>query len=284
MPGMKYRMPLPRRRRLLSVVLAGSTLLAAATHALASTVVYEQTFTTSATGSGSSSNRAVGDADVLWNAYSGSLAIDITDVATTVSNQNRAGVIIGTTGGSPYLYTVNGANGSRPFALTQSGSAFADLLTAPVSVSQLTEIAWNQGNSHTNATVRVLLQIDDADWYASNTTFSNTSTYTGATFDSGITNETADVFKSLAFSPQASEWLSFTLTPGEELALGSASATALSGSVTGIGFHIVSSTSTGSTVRLDNLSIVAIPEPSAYAGLFGAAGLMLALAHRRGRR
>ncbi len=129
------------------------------------------------------------------------------------------------------------------------------------------EITWSMGNSATSTTLRLLVQ-SGSEWYASNELFSNTGTYTQATFSAATSD---DVRRSLTFSTAAENWRSFTLTPGSEMTLGSIASSAISSEITGIGFYV---TTTSGTTRLDSLVVTAaVPEPSAYAALFGAVAL-----------
>lgn len=243
-----------------------------------STVIYTQPFSS---GSGTT-NRAVNT--VSWNAYIGATATDSSSTSTQGSGVDRTGVIAAS-GTNTYLYAANGATASQHIALIQSGTAFSSLLASgSLDVSQIGSISWNQGNSATTSqTVRLMIQLDGSAWYASDTVFSNAETYTGATFATAVSSNTADVFKTLSFSTQPSAWRSVSLTSGSVLSLGGIVGTGLSGTVTGIGFYLEFDTgaTTNTTMRLDNLVVTAIPEPSALAALLGAGGLMFAVSRRR---
>lgn len=141
------------------------------------------------------------------------------------------------------------------------------------------EITWSMGNSATSTTVRLLVQ-SGSSWYASNEVFSNATAYASQTAFSVAT--TSDVRRSLEFSTAAENWLSFTLTPGSAMSLGSIASSDLSSEITGIGFYV---TTTSGTTRLDSLVITStIPEPSAYAVLLGAATLLAAGCRRKRAR
>jgi hypothetical protein len=116
---------------------------------------------------------------------------------------------------------------------------------------------WSMGNNLTTPTVRLLVKVG-ANWYASNETFSNTSTYTPATFAS---TTTGDVCRLLVFSTAAANWRFFTLTPGSAMSVGAALGSNLpSSQITGIGFYIT--TPAGSpVVRLDSLEVTPYSPP-----------------------
>jgi len=138
------------------------------------------------------------------------------------------------------------------------------------------EITWSMGNSSTSTTVRLLVQ-SGSSWYASSEVFSNATAYASQTAFSAATTD--DVRRSLEFSTAAENWLSFTLTPGSEMTLGSVASSALSSEITGIGFYV---TTTSGTTRLDSLVVTGtIPEPSTYAVLLGAGALFVVGCRRK---
>ena len=111
---------------------------------------------------------------------------------------------------------------------------------------------WSMGNTHTTATVRLLVKVG-SNWYASSEVFNNTSAYTATTF---ATTTTGDVLRSLGFSTAAANWRSFTLTPGSAMSLGAVLSSDLpSSEITGIGFYVIAPVSSG--VRLDSLAVTA---------------------------
>jgi hypothetical protein len=229
---------------------------------------------------GNSGNTTVGAAG--WNGYTGPAATDLTTTANQGDGgQNRVGIGYISSTQREYLFSANGAIAGRQFALTSSGTSFSSLLTlGSLEVGDIASISWRQGNSATVPEVRLMVQINGSGWYASSQTFANSGTYTGSAF---FTSNSPDLGKSLAFSTAASAWLQVSLVPGTELALGAAPAADLDGLVTGIGFYAVHG-ATGQTVRLDDLVIEAVPEPSACVAILGGFGAFVLLGRARMRR
>lgn len=138
-------------------------------------------------------------------------------------------------------------------------------------------ISWQQlasvGGSGLGTT-RLMLQIGGA-WVASNQTFTAAE---GDLPTFGNPSNAGIYGQNLNFSLTGSAWRDVTITPGTTLSLaGSTRGTDLSGTITGIGFYYVA---TGSvSMRMDDLTVNQIPEPSA--ALLGLAGAGLMAVRRR---
>lgn len=179
--------------------------------------------------------------------------------------------------GNAYIPNLSGNPAPDNGYLTLSGlsTTYAMIETFSSIDAGGSEITWSMGNSATSTTVRLLVQ-SGSEWYASDELFSNTGTYTQATFSAATS---ADVRRSLDFSTAAENWRSFTLTPGSEMTLGSVASSAISSQLTGIGFYV---TTTSGTTRLDSLVVTStIPEPSTYAVLLGAGALFVVGCRRK---
>lgn len=204
-----------------------------------------------------------------WYAYRGATATDHTFTDADTSTVNRIGLSNGA-----------GANTStdRGFLFSVSVAATPTdrwLAYTTFEAFTPTTVTWAAGNSTANALVRLAVQ-SGGSWYATEATFT-TAALTLANFQNAAEAKSFDFGNNLA----AANWRTITFTPGSELTLGSAGSVSSSfgADITALGFfveHVAAS-----TVRIDNLFIdgspaSAVPEPSTYALIFGAAAIGLA--------
>lgn len=234
-------------------------------------LVYEEAFTRTSTDGGAY--------DVLpsffgWESYFGANATAPT-VAGSSGGNNRVAVPNAT--GNPN--TTNGfltvsSSGAQRFALFDANLG----LQNPLSVADITTISWKQGNRSIDASIRLMVQVNDI-WYATNTDFKNSQEYlTAGDFANATGN---DVSKSFAFTVSASDWREVTIIAGSTLLLDTETITNdLSGNITGIGFY-VESTSGYQSVRLDTLEVYAVIPESASWAVLPAALALLAVMHLR---
>lgn len=223
-----------------------------------SQVLYSETFTNN-TGS------SKGLSYVGWNSYISSTAVDVSNTATYLPSG----------GGNEYFSTAagvgnpTGTNGymsmySQPATGTETFTAYKTGLNLSLT-SGVSTITWQMNATAAGkATTRILVQVGGS-WYASNATF--TPTDYGTDFAAATTG-------SYTFSTLASNWVSFSITPGTSMALGSALGSDLSSStITGIGFY--SDVAKYATFRVDTLAVNAVPEPNTVALLLlGAIGML----------
>lgn len=198
-----------------------------------------------------------------WAGYLGANAATVADA----SSNDRAGSssLDGPGAAAGYLFSANGITTNAAFALVEN---------APFTPVNANTISWQMGNSAATISVRLLVK-QGSSWYASSTTYTTAGGFTQATFAS------APEVKTLAFSLTAANWLNFTLDPGNAMALGGTIASNLaSNQIDGIGFYVVHAGGPTTTMRLDNLSVDGVPEPSAPL-LTGLSGLALLALRRR---
>lgn len=220
--------------------------------------LYSETFTNSG-----ASSKSVSAFNPSWHSYEGTAA---TDISSTSSGTNDYTAITATDAyGTGYLAV---ASATQNYSVV---GAFASGFVVPTGST----ISWTMGNSKTAATVRLVIQIGgdgsvgSGTWYASTSTFSNTTAVGSAM---AFETATSGVAFSLNFTTTASAWQTLTLSPGSTMSLGSNPTSNLASStITGIGFYVNNQSSSD---RIDNLTVTAVPEPSASALLgLGALGL-----------
>lgn len=237
--------------RCLPCVLIAVLGLAVASKSLGATVIYNEQFDNS-TGSSAAVNT------VGWSSYLGS-------TASNISTQVNA-TVISSVAGNP---TADG-NGYFGFIGTGTFPAHTGTLAFVTTFSTLdisgSTITWTMANGSTAPVIQLLIQVN-GNWYVSNQTFSNSTTYASIS-----TPPTATILQTLTFSTQASDWSAFTLTPWSSMSVGSVLSSDLSSSaITGIGFYL--SNAADATVRLDSLTVT-VPEPGTTA-LLGVCLVML---------
>ena len=222
-----------------------------ASKSFCATVIYNEQFDNS-TGSSVAVNT------IGWSSYLGS-------TASNISTQINATVISSATGnptadGTGYF----GFIGTGTFPAHTGTLAFVTTFSA-LDIAGST-ITWTMANGSTAPVIQLLIQVN-GNWYVSNQTFSNSTTYASIS-----TPTTASILQTLNFSTQASDWSAFTLTPWSSMSVGSVLSSDLSSSsITGIGFYL--SNAADATVRLDSLTVT-VPEPGTIA-LLGVCLLVL---------
>lgn len=200
-------------------------------------VIYQQHFVNSGSG-----NTYVGTI-AGWSAYmttSNSAALNVTTGSTAVTNP------------IPMLSSVNGgylAFNSNATANTTM-SAFVTGLNLDLTTNGV--ITWNMNGSNTSDNIRLLVQVG-GNWYASDL----------MPVSSGLSSNISSFTSTLNFSTMASNWRTFSITEGSSISLGSSAITQdlPSSIVTGIGYYF----NGNGTVRIDDLSVSAVPEPGTWA-------------------
>lgn len=243
-------------------LLAGLTLIGAASAVRANVTLYLQTFDPHT--NPNPVERHFNHADLRprlagWTAYNGA------DGSTLAGGS-----------GQPSVQT-SGAIWSQPNTTGHVYQATGDAFTFDLSDAITLSVDSVQSSASRIGRVRFMIQIDNQ-WYAS------ASTIQPLNYDNFSAAETAeaDTTLSLALSTDASAWLAFTLD-GTGVSLTALIADLPSSSVTGVGWWTYT-TSISTVIRFDNFAITsAIPEPSAFAALFGVLGLATALGARRRR-
>lgn len=124
----------------------------------------------------------------------------------------------------------------------------------------------------TSQSISVQLLIKQgSNWYATSTVYSNATSYA----DAAAFVASPDL-KTFNFTLDAAAWRDFTLTPTVGMSLGSVlTANLTSNTIDGIGFYVIHTGATTSTLRIDNLMVEGVPEPSsALVASLGALGLL----------
>lgn len=177
------------------------------------------------------------------------------------------------------LSGLNGVDGEPGFVYTFSGVgerasvAWFDGLS--FTQSEVTGFSAQVGHGNSANEVRFLIQIDNANWYV--------STDAGMANIGGASNfETDAVLFEIGFSTAGENWVQLnydglvgTDSSGFDVLSGDLSGSALtdplpSGDITAVGAYLYND---GGSTRFDDLTV--IPEPSAYAALFGLTALAL---------
>lgn len=222
--------------------------------ASASTAIYSQTFDNTL-GTNRQFNAAMNP--LGWSVYTASTGTKISSETLSADSTIFSSPPSGTNGGIARVYLGTDIN------LPQASVG---------------EITFDSVRSSANGQVRLLIQIGGDNWYVSTTVFNPvTASSWAAASDSNVT-------LGLTFSSAAANWSAATLAPDSAMSI---SGTALtddlpSGNITGIGWWVTNLHATnGVTVRLDTMQVMAIPEPSSFAALAGAAGLGSAFLRRR---
>jgi hypothetical protein len=211
-----------------------------------------------------------------WQSNVGPTAVDNTSSATETLIATAAGKD-GTLG-----YGADQGTGSGNYSLiwtTEIGS---------INLADLQTISFFSNNATTTDSVRIALRLnnntpgDTADdfWVATNTGFIRNSTTAGSASNWVANGE----LESFTFNSLAATWRDLTFATGSLSLAGSARVNDLpEGSLNAIGFFI-SGTGTGGTntgvVRVDQLSVEAIPEPSSWAAGFLLVSGFIALRRR----
>lgn len=140
---------------------------------------------------------------------------------------------------------------------------YAEDLTA-YDYTDINSITFDLRNSILNANLRVGLNIDGA-WYISASSYNNT---------------TVNVVSSFNIDPFVdTTWNTFNFTLGSSMTIGSSTTLPSTGTIQGIGLYDPASVGTERITRISNVTIDAIPEPSA--AFLGGLGLLYLLRRRR---
>jgi hypothetical protein len=148
-----------------------------------------------------------------------------------------------------------------------------------VPVALIESLSFRMNNRRPTDAVKVAVRIG-GNWYASAQTYHTTTNNDSL---SDWTNAVSVVFN---WDPSPSAWYNLSFTPGSTLALmGTQPGAALSGNVDAFGFYMQRETAgspNNGTLRIDDLVVTAVPEPSSLA-LLAAIGAIAACFRLRRR-
>jgi hypothetical protein len=259
------------------LLLAATALLVAVTAASAATLVYEQPFNRPSNGY---IYNIAG-----WNAWLTSSAVPIvTNNSGNLVVQNSTGTGDGSNG---RIYD-NFSSVSGPHVIVGTGLVDARTEDIGLDLSEGSyEIAFDTVQSATSGHVQLLVQVEE-NWYISTRFFDcKASDFTSTTYE--------NYHQTFVFTTDAAAWSAFTLVPStgagtEEsphngtLAIGASLNSNLpSTTITGIGFYLTNTSSSGINIRIDTLTVTqlaAVPEPATTALILGGA-LLLGITLRR---
>ncbi|MCD8481502.1 MAG: PEP-CTERM sorting domain-containing protein [Verrucomicrobia bacterium] len=264
-----------------SLLLLSAAALFSPAHAQGQVIVYQQSFSNN-----TGSNQTFASYGWFAARSRGASETNANGTSTVFSNNIDAGGAASSAGGA----TVADINATAPhgtglsagftFSTTDGGNATRFIFSVPTAgmgdwalegadISKLTSFSWEQRNNSSSARVRALIQVD-GQWYASATSFTNASNAIWSPSTLSVLDTT--LWHELAVQGNGSPSGMNTST--------SIATSDLSGQVTALGLYAWSPS--GQTVRFDTFSVVAIPEPSTYAAIFGL--LVLGVVAYRRRR
>ncbi|HUT36201.1 MAG TPA: LamG domain-containing protein [Planctomycetota bacterium] len=256
--------------RILAHYVAAFTPSAAPT---ASEVLYREVFP-----NGTGANQAPSHAG--WNAHYGSGAVAFTTSVGVSGLDGRPNDLPAINSFPASAEQVNGLFSDYNGSIGNSARMFwASEFPIDLSVYALEQAQWYQGNADVRDAFRVAVQLDGAQWYASDMSFTNPG-IAGADFDTDAELKT--------FGFEGAEWYLLNFTPGSLLEfVGSGSPFGLPEGSFLTSFGLFSETRLG-TLRFDSFELIVgpafvIPEPSTLAvGLLGL--LVCRLRRARARR
>jgi hypothetical protein len=167
-----------------------------------------------------------------------------------------------------------------PFAsLPDSGFNSLSLAT-----DNLLSLTWDMALSNTAMSIQVLVQVNNANWYASDSSF----TVTTAGSNSAMTNAVSQSFDftSTTTGLLSTNWRGITFGPTGIVLNSIQVADNLGDAITGIGFLINTGNASGRVAWIDNVELRAtttVPEPATWTLFTGAALLLLAAIRPRRR-
>jgi hypothetical protein len=179
----------------------------------------------------------------------------ITSNAASSTGVAPTGYLFGKTFGQfdPVIYYVDGLN-----------------LGSPAGGTTLDEVSFALRNESTSQNMQIVLQFGaGTDWFLGDTTFNNS---VANSWTSGLT---------LDLSTET--WKALTIDVENEITVGAAASPSnfATSNLTGIGFY--TATTDDSSIRIDTLSVTAVPEPATYALFGGFIALGLVMLRRRRR-
>jgi hypothetical protein len=187
-------------------------------------------------------NRAM--SSVGWTAYRSASANDYTNIIPGSSERIGISNVTGNPGsdGLGYFFCVNQTVPHQHWATVTTIGAF-----------NAERFTWRQGNGTPEIEVRIMIRQGE-NWYATNQSFTNDFNYTLATFQMAEAGEVEQTFE---FTTGATAWRTVTLVPGAELTLSETTLDAAlpSNTITGIGLFIQHGPTTGTTARIDTLTV-----------------------------
>ncbi len=207
-----------------------------------------------------SGNANVATSSVSWTGYLGSSA-----AATSDPQASPRWAIAGANGPDQtrgYLFKDTASSG---IGAAVENNAFSIL---PANITNFTYLA---GNSTATASTSFIVQ-QSGNWFVSTTNFT-TAAQSLANYNSS-TASTAEL-KTLNFNTLSTSWNALTINPGVELSVGAATALSPTAPITSIGIFA----NGGGTMRMDDITINGVPEPTT--ALLSALGGLALLRRRR---
>ncbi|WAC19849.1 hypothetical protein OVA24_00470 [Luteolibacter sp. SL250] len=210
--------------------------------------------------------------NVGWTAVYGTSA---TDGSANTTNNANGGFVVSNLGG--------GYGAKTTFNSTYGLAYTTEVISHNITTADITTISFLARNGSGTDRYRIVLAIDVAgftEWFASDTFF----TTTGGVWADGAQ------FKELAFTTAASSWRSMTVTTSALSVSDSTLGEALpSGNLIAAGLFLSGANDTAgtsggghaNTMRYDDFTVNAVPEPSA--ALLGIAGSALLVLRRKAR-
>ncbi len=215
------------------------------------------------------SNQSVSSLGAGWASYYGS-------AGTVTTTANWAALLTSASGTGDLSLGYARMNMGTYNATTSTTDRFSIVQTGlSLDLGNGATISWDATAQVIYTRVQVLIQLNNSDWYVSNTVFQPTNQ--GLNWN----NSTPSIYReSLTFSTAAAGWSAFSLVGGNSMAIGSTLASDLpSSTVTGIGLYAYNTNTAGGTALFLDTLTVSVPEPATTA-LFVMAGCILLAAFR----
>ncbi|MDZ7619411.1 MAG: hypothetical protein U1E05_20620 [Patescibacteria group bacterium] len=174
------------------------------------------------------------------------------------------------------IYVFTGTDWDGRYFIVRGGSTPALIATdeaGPIPVEHLRSVSFMSNHDNTSSAVRVAAEIG-GNWYVTVQTFSMSANGDAYNWQG---KAELDLF---TWTNDASAWQALNFTPGTTLGLGGVLASDLTGEVTRLGLYF-----TGGPLRVDDFTVMAVPEPGTCLLAVGAWLLVLCVSRRRfGRR
>ncbi|WP_043586641.1 PEP-CTERM sorting domain-containing protein [Geminisphaera colitermitum] len=170
------------------------------------------------------------------------------------------------------------------FVVAAPFATLTDFQSLSLTTNNLLSLTWDQALSSTEMSIRVLVQVNNTNWYASH----NTYTVSTASSNSSVTNAEAKTldFTSTTTGLQSTNWQAITFGSTGITLTATQVANNLGDTITGIGFLIDTTNTRNRVAWIDNVELhvaTPVPEPATWAALIGVTALLLAVIRKRCR-